>query len=120
MEKYFAAEAYLLKELEKMGIEIKLDHKKSTNSNFRYFEYEGQRIDIDDYNRFLCPMFCAAEIHNVKNMLKIMKEVQLGRRNIYTDFSQSYDDAKPELEFVWGEKESILVMEFSDDLVARS
>lgn len=120
MKKYLAAETYLLKELEKMGIEIKLERKESTNSNFRYFEYEGQRIDIDDYNQFMCSRFCAAEIRNVKNMLKIMKEVQLGRRNIYSDFSQSYDDAKPELEFVWGEKESILVMEFSNDLVARS
>lgn len=119
MEKYLIAERYLLRKLKEKGIEIKVDYQKSTNSKFRYFEYEGQRIDLDDYNQFRCPMFCAAEVRHVENMFKIMEEVSMGRRNIYSDFSQFFDDAKPELEFVWGEKECILVMQFRDDIIAK-
>lgn len=115
-DKYFKAENYLLSELKKRGIEILYDHSSSTNSNFRYFVFKGQKIELDDYNQFRCPVFCAATTRNVKNMLEIMDGVKNGKRNVYSDFTEIGGSRK--LDFVWGSRDSMLVMEFSDDLVS--
>lgn len=97
-------EKFFLKKIKELGCEIKYYYDNYSHNSFRYFEYKGQRINIDTSNNFCAPAFYWNYPETEKLFNEILPKINSGAEKIYKEYYDMGDFLGEELIMKWGEK----------------
>ena len=67
------------KRIKEIGSKVKERIDSYSNNTFRYFEYQGQKINIDEPNQFSTPIFPWKK-KEIDKLFELLKKLQKGSR----------------------------------------
>ena len=82
---------YMKKRIREVGSKVKERIDNYSNNTFRYFEYQGQKINIDEPNQFSAPIFPWKK-KEIDKLFELLKKVQKGSELYEVNHDEAFGD----------------------------
>ena len=79
------------KRIREVGSKVKERIDNYSNNTFRYFEYQGQKINIDEPNQFSAPIFPWKK-KEIDKLFELLKKIQKGSRLYEVNHDEVFGD----------------------------